>query len=104
MTVINEKEMQDKRKKVESVFQIFGLGKPNYTPQSLILTDNNNESHLIDENNFDYLQERFRKTGNKCLYVFVFQFVVYVIRQGLFYHLFYHYSIKLWQFRHKKPI
>lgn len=60
MTVINQKEMQDKRKRVDSVFQIFGLGKPNYTPQSLILTDNNNESHLIDENNFDYLQEAIK--------------------------------------------
>lgn len=60
MTVINQNEMQDKRKKVNSVFQIFGLGKPSYTPQSLILTDNNNESHLIDENNFDYLQEAIK--------------------------------------------
>jgi len=60
MTVISEKEMQDKRKKVEAVFQLFGLGKPSYTPQSLILTDNNNETHLIDENNFDYLQEAIK--------------------------------------------
>ena len=60
MTVINEKEMQDKRKKVEAVFQLFGLGKPSYTPQSLILTDNNNETHLIDANNFDYLQEAIK--------------------------------------------
>lgn len=60
MTVINEKEMQDKRKKVESVFQLFGLGKPSYTPQSLILTDNNNETHLIDANNFDYLQNAIK--------------------------------------------
>lgn len=60
MTVINEKEMQDKRKKVEAVFQLFGLGKPSYTPQSLILTDNNNEAHLIDANNFDYLQNAIK--------------------------------------------
>ena len=60
MTVINEKEMQDKRKKVEAVFQLFGLGKPSYTPQSLILTDNNNETHLIDANNFDYLQDAIK--------------------------------------------
>lgn len=60
MTVINEKEMQDKRKKVEAVFQLFGLGKPSYTPQSLILTDNNNETHLIDANNFDYLQNAIK--------------------------------------------
>ena len=60
MTVINQKEMQDKRKKVEDVFQLFGLGKPSYTPQSLILTDNNNETHLIDENNFDYLQNAIK--------------------------------------------
>lgn len=60
MTVINEKEMQDKRQKVGATLQLLGLGKPNFTPQSLILTDNNNESHLIDGSNFDALQEAIK--------------------------------------------
>jgi len=31
----------------------MGLGKAAFTPRSLILTDNNNISHMIDDDNFD---------------------------------------------------
>lgn len=57
MTVMNDKSTIDKRQKVESVLQLMGLGKAVFTPRSLILTDNNNNSHMIDESNFDALQD-----------------------------------------------
>ena len=57
MTVMNDKSTIDKRQKVESVLQLMGLGKAAFTPRSLILTDNNNNSHMIDESNFDALQD-----------------------------------------------
>lgn len=56
MTVMNDKSTIDKKQKVESVLQLMGLGNAAFTPRSLILTDNNN-SHMIDDNNFDALQE-----------------------------------------------
>jgi hypothetical protein len=37
----------------------MGLGNAAFTPRSLILTDNNN-SHMIDDNNFDALQEAIK--------------------------------------------
>jgi hypothetical protein len=39
------------------VCELLGLGKPTFTPQSLILTDSNNQMHLIDATNFDALQD-----------------------------------------------
>lgn len=57
MTVMNDKSTIDKRQKVESVLQLMGLGKTAFTPRSLILTDNNNNSHIIDDSNFDALQD-----------------------------------------------
>lgn len=56
MTVMNDKSTKDKQKKVIAVLQLMGLGKAAFTPQSLILTDEKGESHLIDENNFEALQ------------------------------------------------
>ena len=46
--------------KVESVLQLMGLGKAAFTPRSLILTDYNNNSHIIDESNFDALQDAIK--------------------------------------------
>ena len=57
MTVMNDKSTQDKQKDVQAVMQVMGMGKPTFTPQSLILTDNNNQTHLIDSSNFDFLQD-----------------------------------------------
>lgn len=57
MTVMNDKSAIDKREKVESVLQLMGLGKAAFTPRSLILTDNNNISHMIDDDNFDAFQD-----------------------------------------------
>ena len=57
MTVMNDKSTQDKQKNVQAVMQVMGMGKPTFTPQSLILTDNNNQTHLIDSSNFDFLQD-----------------------------------------------
>lgn len=56
MTVMNDKTTQDKKQKVSLVCELLGLGKPTFTPQSLILTDSNNQMHLIDATNFDTLQ------------------------------------------------
>ena len=56
MTVMNDKSTIDKRQKVESVLQLMGLGQAAFTPRSLILTDDNNNSHMVDDNNFDALQ------------------------------------------------
>ena len=60
MTVMNDKSTIDKRQKVESVLQLMGLGKAAFTPRSLILTDYNNNSHVIDESNFDALQDAIK--------------------------------------------
>ncbi len=57
MTVMNDKSTQDKKQKVNLVCELLGLGKPTFTPQSLILTDSNNQMHLIDATNFDALQD-----------------------------------------------
>lgn len=56
MTVMNDSTMKDKKLQVQKVLSLFGLGKATFTPQSLILTDSNNESHTIDESNFDKFQ------------------------------------------------
>lgn len=60
MTVMNDKSTQDKRENVNSVLQLMRLGKAAFTPRSLILTDNNNQTHMIDETNFDKLQDALK--------------------------------------------
>lgn len=57
MTVMNDESTKDKRKKVIAVLQLMRLGKAAFTPQSLILTDEKGENHLIDETNFEILQK-----------------------------------------------
>lgn len=69
MTIMNEKESRDKKESTMQVLQIlFPYYKPFITPRSLIL---NQEGHqvLIDENNFEHLQDVLRlvfctKTGS----------------------------------------
>lgn len=56
MMIMGSEESKDKRKAVDSVCQILRLGKVSITPQSLILI-NGDQTHLIDENNFEFLQE-----------------------------------------------
>lgn len=56
MTVMNDKNMKDKRQKVAMVLSLLGLGTVTFTPQSLILTDANDQTHIIDESNFDIFQ------------------------------------------------
>ena len=60
MTVMNDKSTINKRQQVESVLQLMGLGKAAFTPRSLILTDDKNNSHIVDDSNFDALQEGIR--------------------------------------------
>ena len=60
MTVMNDKSTQDKRENVKSVLQLMRLGKAAFTPRSLILTDDNNQTHMIDETNFDKLQDALK--------------------------------------------
>ena len=69
MTIMNEKENKDKKQAVLNVLQIlFPKQKAILTPRSLVLSDENGQI-LIDENNFEYLQEVLRlvfctKTGS----------------------------------------
>ena len=63
MMIMKDKETQEKKR---SVLQLLNLIFPNYkamiTPQSLIFTSpDNNESIMIDDNNFDSLQEIIRE-------------------------------------------
>lgn len=60
MTVMNDKSTIDKRQKVESVLQLMGLGNAAFTPRSLILTDNDSQTHIIDDQNFEALQKVIR--------------------------------------------
>lgn len=60
MTVMNDKSTINKKQQVESVLQLMGLGKAAFTPRSLILTDDKNNTHIVDDSNFDALQEGIR--------------------------------------------
>ena len=60
MTIMNEKESRDKKNSTLQVLQIlFPKYKPMMTPRSLILIGENQQV-LIDENNFEYLQDILR--------------------------------------------
>ena len=69
MTIMNEKESRDKKNSTLQVLEIlFPHHKPMFTPRSLILNKEGGQV-LIDENNFDSLQEILRmvfctKTGS----------------------------------------
>lgn len=58
MTMMSEKETRDKK---EAVIQLFSVILPNYkvifTPQSIILNQSQKEPIIIDENNFEILQQ-----------------------------------------------
>lgn len=61
MTVMGEKEMVDKKKKV---IDLLNLVFPDYTilftPRSIVFQDSEKQAHTVDENNFDDLQEVIR--------------------------------------------
>ena len=61
MTIMSEKETREKK---EAVTQVLSLLFPEYkiifTPQSMML-QKDNSTILIDENNFNYLQELLKK-------------------------------------------
>lgn len=61
MTVMNDKSTRDKRDKAQSIFSLLGFNKVMFTPRSLILTDFQNESHVIDNENFDAFQQTFKQ-------------------------------------------
>lgn len=62
MTVIGEKEMADKKKDVKDVLNLIF---PDYTvlitPRSLVFQDSEKQSHVVDETNFESLQEVVRE-------------------------------------------
>lgn len=61
MAIMQEKETKDKK---DSVLQVLSLLFPNYkpliTPVSLLLNSSQGDSIIIDDNNFEILQEVFR--------------------------------------------
>ena len=60
MTIMSEKETKDKKEAVQSLFSIlFPNYKVIFTPRSIIFKENE-ENILIDENNFEFLQEILR--------------------------------------------
>lgn len=61
MTVMQEKETQDKKEAVKALFQlIFPKFQAIFTPQSILLNDGNN-SNIIDENNFEIFQNYLKE-------------------------------------------
>lgn len=62
MKIIEEEEMAEKKK---SVSQLFTLLFPDYkvmfTPQSLLFSKPGSEMTIVDENNFDFLQDVLRE-------------------------------------------
>lgn len=61
MMIMSEKEAKDKKLAVQQVFTlIFPESKVLITPRSLIFNQQNNENIIVDENNFDYLQDILR--------------------------------------------
>ncbi len=56
MTIMQEKETQDKKNAVQALFQLlFPNMQTMFTPQSILLSESNG-SHIVDENNFEVLQ------------------------------------------------
>ena len=61
MTIVNNKETRDKKIVVEDLFQLlFPKYKLMFTPQSIIFQDESGV-HIVDNNNFEYLQNAIRK-------------------------------------------
>ena len=61
MTVIGEKEMADKKKCVKDVLKLlFPDYSIMFSPQSLIFKDRDNNNLIVDESNFEQLQEVIR--------------------------------------------
>ena len=61
MTIMSEKEAKDKKLAVQQVFTlIFPKDKVLITPQSLIFSRGQEGNIIIDESNFDYLQDILR--------------------------------------------
>ena len=61
MTVIGEKEMADKKKCVKDVLKLlFPDYSIMFSPQSLIFKDRDNNNLVVDESNFEQLQEVIR--------------------------------------------
>ena len=61
MTMMNEKQLIDKKETaIQTLSLLFPYAKITVTPQSIILTSENNTS-IIDENNFEVLQELLQK-------------------------------------------
>lgn len=61
MTIVNNKETRDKKIVVEDLFQLlFPKYKIMFTPQSIIFQDESGV-HIVDNNNFEYLQNAIRK-------------------------------------------
>jgi hypothetical protein len=57
MTVMSEKETSDKKEKVQGVLALlFPKYKVLFTPRSLVFSDADGNSVMIDENNFEVLQ------------------------------------------------
>lgn len=62
MTIMNQKEQREIKKSVQQVLSLlFPNNRVLFTPRSLILSKEGNEDVLIDENNFELLQEVFRQ-------------------------------------------
>lgn len=58
MTVMSEKETADKKEKVQGVLTLlFPKYKVFMTPRSITFIDGDNNSHMVDENNFEALQQ-----------------------------------------------
>ena len=60
MTIMSEQETKDKKEAVKQLFTLlFPKNKIMFTPQSIIITGNE-ENIIIDESNFDFLQEALK--------------------------------------------
>lgn len=61
MTIVSNKDMRDKKMAVEDLLKLlFPKCKAIFTPQSIIFQDDTG-THIVDNNNFDFLQEAVRK-------------------------------------------
>ena len=61
MTIVNGKETVDKKESIQQLFTLtFPKCKVLFTPRSILFSDETG-SHIIDENNFEALQDVFRQ-------------------------------------------